>query len=311
MDRMVIKSNTVKGINISEISLGTVQLGLNYGINNQNGKPSQSQAEEILSCAIEHGINTLDTAAQYGDSEQVIGKWLAGFGGEKPFIVTKAKELDHTSLEALRKSLKMQVEQSKENLGLTRLPMLMLHSCDEYTEDAENMKKVFGELKENGDILFSGISAYSHHDYTKIAESGFDAVQIPLNLFDWRQIDNGGVEKLRESGMMIFVRSVYLQGLVFKNPDFLDEKMSFCKDALVKFRGLCEKFGLSPAQLALSFALSLKGVTSLVLGSETKEQVIQNAELYSKCVRLSDGQMEEIHDCFKDIDRRIVTPSQW
>jgi len=63
-----MKTVNIKGLEISALSLGTVQLGLSYGINNADGKPSQETANAILNAALEGGINTLDTAAAYGDN---------------------------------------------------------------------------------------------------------------------------------------------------------------------------------------------------------------------------------------------------
>lgn len=307
-----MKQTLYKGIPISVLSLGTVQLGIHYGINNQSGKPDRSAAFEILNTAVESGITALDTAAAYGDSEAVIGEWMKTLDPARwPFVMTKAKALDHSSLDRLRKSLREQVEASKARLGLEQLPLLMLHSCDEYLGDEDHVRQVFEELKASGDIRFGGISAYAHHDYGEIAASGFDAVQIPINIFDWGQIESGGLQKLRDSGMMVFVRSVYLQGLVFQDPDRLDPRMAFCRETLVEFRALCAKYGLSPAQLALSFALSLPGVISLVLGCEKAEQVRQNVTLLEESVRLSPEQLEEIHGCFHNTDYRVLTPTTW
>jgi aryl-alcohol dehydrogenase-like predicted oxidoreductase len=258
------------------------------------------------------GINTLDTAAGYGNSEEVIGAWLKTIPeDQRPFIVTKAAKLDHSSLDALRADLKERVKKSRERLGLSQLPLLMLHNCEDYLCDKENVKLVFEELKASGDILYSGISAYSNHDYGELATSGFDAVQIPVNIFDWGQIENGGLQKLKDSGMMIFVRSVYLQGLVFQNPETLPAHMAFCKETLVKFRTLCDKYQLSPAVLALSYALTLPGVTSLVLGSETVEQVQQNAQLLNTTVTLSPAQMAEIRENFLNTDIKVLNPGLW
>ena len=307
-----MKVNTVKGQQITVLSLGTVQLGMDYGIHNASGKPSLETSFRILDTAMDEGINTLDTAAGYGNSEEVIGAWLKTVPEDKrPFIVTKAAKLDHSSLEALRADLKRRVQSSKERLGLSRLPMLMLHNCEDYLCDIENIKTVFAELKASGDILYSGISAYSNHDYGQLAASGFDAVQIPVNIFDWGQLENGGLQKLKDSGMMVFVRSVYLQGLVFQDPETLPARMSFCKETLVKFRALCDKYQLSPAILALSYALSLPGVTSLVLGSETVEQVRQNAQLLKETVTLSPAQMAEIRENFLNTDIKVLNPGLW
>lgn len=89
--------------------------------------------------------------------------------------------------------------------------------------------KVMEELKRQQACRYHAISAYSRHDYRVIAESGFDAAQYPMNVFDWTQIENGGMEALEKSGMMVFVRSVFLQGLVFHTPEDLDPRMDFCR----------------------------------------------------------------------------------
>ena len=90
-----MKTNRVKGLDISVLSLGTVQLGLNYGINNADGKPTQEASNAILDCAMAKGINCLDTAAAYGDSEVVIGNWLKTVDpAKRPFIVTKAARIE-------------------------------------------------------------------------------------------------------------------------------------------------------------------------------------------------------------------------
>lgn len=307
-----MKKVNCKGQEFSVLSLGTVQLGLNYGINNTDGKPSQETANAILDCAMEHGINTLDTAGAYGDSETVIGSWLKTVPAEKrPFIVTKAARLETGSLEIVRNDLKKRVAESKSRLGVEQLDMLMLHHFDDYLKDKDNVLQAMEELKAAGDVRFIGTSAYSFHDYGEIAATGMDAVQIPINLFDWGQIENGGLKKLADSGMMIFVRSVYLQGLVFQDPEKMDPRMEFARETLVKFRGLCSKYNLTPACLALSYALSLPGVTSLVLGSEKPEQVRQNTDLLQQTVELTDAQMAEIRELFVNTPERVLNPSLW
>lgn len=307
-----MKTNNVKGLDISVLSLGTVQLGLNYGINNDAGKPSQEASNAILDCAMAKGINCLDTAGAYGDSEVVIGNWLKTVPAEKrPFIVTKAAGLETGSLEIVRNDLQKRVAASKARLGVEQLDMLMLHHFDDFLKDPDNVLQAMQELKASGDVKFIGTSAYSYHDYGVIAAAGFDATQIPINLFDWGQIESGGLKKLEQSGMMVFVRSVYLQGLVFQNPDNMDPRMEFARETIVKFRALCDKYRLTPACLALSYALSLPGITSLVLGSEKVEQVEQNAALLEQTVKLTPEQMAEIRANFIDTPAKVLDPGTW
>lgn len=309
---VIMKTNRVNDLDISVLSLGTVQLGLNYGINNADGKPSQETANAILDCAMANGINCLDTAAAYGDSEVVLGNWLKTVNPvNRPFIVTKAAQIQPMPLDQLRSDMKARVAASKKRLGVEQLDMLMLHHFDDYLANRENLLKVMQELKEEGEVRYIGASAYSHHDYGVLADAGFDATQIPINIFDWGQIESGGLKRLEESGMMVFVRSVYLQGLVFQNPDALAPGMEFARETLVKFRNLCKKYAMTPAALALAYALSLPGVTSLVLGSEKVEQVQQNVQLVEQATPLSAEQMAEIRENFIDIPARVLNPSLW
>ncbi len=61
----------------SRLTLGTVQLGLPYGIANQTGQPDYRTSLEIVAAALEGGINSFDTASSYGNGEQVLGQALA------------------------------------------------------------------------------------------------------------------------------------------------------------------------------------------------------------------------------------------
>lgn len=307
-----MRQKTIRGCQVSALSLGTVQLGLAYGLNQQAGKTDQATAFQILDEAVRGGVNWLDTAAAYGDSEQVIGQWLQTRDkAAMPMVATKVNALDHTSLNTLRDSLREQIRQSQQRLGLEQIPLLMIHHCEEYFDDPDNMRQVFEELKAAGDIRYSGMSAYAFHDYRQIAASGFDAVQIPVNLFDWRQIDNGGIQSLADAEMMVFARSVYLQGLVFRKPDQLSEKMAFCAPVLEKFHAMCEEFGMTPAGLAASFALSLPGISSLVIGCRSQHQIVDSIAQINQTCQLSQEQMSRIWQAFHDTDERVITPMLW
>lgn len=175
-----------KGLKLSLLSLGTVQLGMDYGLGDNTSKPQMADSFEILNCAVKNGVNSLDTANNYGDSERVIGKWLKTVDESKrPLIITKIGPFDHSSAQNLKDDIKRQTEKSLETLGVSFIDVLMVHNFEDYEKDPVIVCDSFKELKEKGIIGYTALSAYSHHDYRKIAESGFDAVQIPLNVFDW------------------------------------------------------------------------------------------------------------------------------
>lgn len=307
-----MKYTETKGIKLSVFQLGTVQLGMDYGLGDNTKKPQKEFAFSVLDKALEMGVNTLDTANNYGDSEKVIGDWLAKIPESKrPMIITKIGPFDHSTPEKLREDIFLQTEKCLETLGIKQIDILMVHSLEDYEKDPEIVRGAFLEMKEKGLIRYMALSAYSYNDYGVIARSGFDAVQIPINVFDRTQVENGGIKEIADAGMTIFARSVFLQGLVFLTPETLDPRMDFCKPYLKKYLELCEEFGMSPAVLAASYVLSLPGVTSLVLGCQTPTQVEQNAEMMGKVAHLTDEQMEKLREAFINIDPRVINPQKW
>ena len=309
-----MKYISAKGQNLSRFSLGTVQLGMKYGLGEHSAKPSEEAAFALLDHAMDIGIDNLDTANNYGDSEAVIGRWMAKRRNENkslPWVVTKIGPLKHGSFDILRDDILRQTEGCCKNLGVETLDCLMMHNFEDYEQDPDAVRKIFQEMKQQNLYRYSARSAYSRHDYGMIAESGFDATQIPLNVFDWSQIENGGIQKLADAGMMIFIRSVFLQGLVFHTPEDLDPRLDFCVPYLRRFHELCKEFMISPAVLALSFVLSVPGVTTAVLGCDTAEQATQNCKLFDQTVSLSDEQMEKLHAAFQGIDPRVINPGSW
>ncbi len=309
-----MKYISTKGVDLSRFSLGTVQLGMEYGLGEDKAKPSEEKAFALLERAMELGVNNLDTANNYGDSEAVIGRWLRVRKAKKkelPWIVTKIGPFKHDSYDVLRDDILTQTENCIKNLGMEQLDCLMLHNFEDYEQDQDAIRKIFEEMKRQGLYHYSAISAYSRHDYGVLAESGFDATQIPLNVFDWSQIDNGGLEKLEKSGMMVFVRSVFLQGLVFKTPETLHPRMDFCKPYVERYQSFCKEFTLSPAVLALSFVLSLPGITTTVLGCDNISQLEDNAKLIDETVILTKEQMNKLHEAFAEVDPRVTNPGVW
>ena len=309
-----MKYITAKQQKLSMFSLGTVQLGKDYGIGADRAKPTEEKAFALLDRAMELGVDNLDTANNYGDSEAVIGRWLRSRKAEGkvcPWVVTKIGPLKHGSFDVVRDDILRQTEGCLNTLGVDTIDCLMLHNYKDYADDRDNVRKVFDELKAQKAYRYSAISAYSEHDYGVIADSGFDATQIPMNVFDWVKINDGQMEKLEKSGMMVFVRSVFLQGLVFHTPESLDPRLGFCLPYLEKYCGFCKEFGLSPAVLALSFVQSVPGVTTTVLGCDNVSQLESNCQLFDQTVRLTEEQMNKLRDAFTGIDPRVINPRVW
>lgn len=230
---------------------------------------------------------------------------------KRPLIITKIGPFDHSSPEALRADILAQTEGCLAALGVSVIDILMVHSFADYQKNPAVVSEVFSVLKERGVIRYRALSMYSEDDYFLAAKSGFDAVQIPLNVFDFRRINDGGIRAIAEAGMAIFARSVFLQGLVFMREEEVDPRMAFACPYLAEYRAICNDFGLSPAALALSYVFSVPGVSSVVLGCQTPEQVKENCAMMDTLRPLSDSETERLRAAFSDADPRLVDPRQW
>ncbi len=303
------------GKDISKITLGTVQLGMNYGINNSDGKPSDEVAGQILSTAVKGGITALDTSSAYGTSEKVLGDYFKKNNIKKPTIITKFRIMSHenplSKLQAEKKIIE-QVENSLENLGCNKLPLLLIHNeydLDVYGEVVINTLK---KLQREGLVEKLGASL-NHFSYVdKVIKSDiFEAVQIPLNMMDVKNAYGNEIKRLIKENMFIFVRSVFLQGLFFKNPESLPQGvLQNAKEPLKKIRKIAEEENMSIAGLAIAYVRDLEGVSSLVMGAEKPEQVNDNINLIN-VKKLSDMAREKITAAFKDVDDRVLCPWLW
>ena len=263
----------------SAMTLGTVQLGMNYGIANQDGKPSEEKSFSILQSALEGGITALDTARAYGDSEQVIGRFLKQYNGQTPAIVTKIPKLQGSSPKELEQFVTNSIETSLDNLGVNKVDAVMLHGAADPTIHGQACANAVKALLDHGYTDRVGVSVYTAEDIDGMLRYDiFSVTQVPMSIFDQRLIAGGSVARLKQRDYTVFVRSVFLQGLFFLNPDEMTDPI-LLEHAAPKIRLLREiaaAEGMTVEQLAIAFMRDLAGVTSLVLGADTPQQVRAN-----------------------------------
>jgi len=265
--------------NISPMTLGTVQLGMNYGIANVAGKPDEEKSFSILRTALEGGITVLDTARAYGDSELVIGRFLKQWQGEPPAIITKVPTLQGTTPKELERFVTESVERSLERLGVNKLESVMLHGAKDPILHGKACADAVKALINQGYTDKVGVSVYTAEDIAGMLQYDiFSLTQVPMSIFDQRLITGGWIDQLKARDYTVYVRSVFLQGLFFLNPDTMTDPI-LLKHAAPKLRLLrqvAEEEHMTLAQLAIAFIRDCPGVTSLVLGADTPEQVREN-----------------------------------
>lgn len=304
------------GLHISRLTLGTVALGMNYGISNDSGQPSAQESQDILSAASDLGINTFDTANDYGCAEALMGKY---FGHQKeergPVIVTKFKlnTKDIFNRKKVREEALKSIQASLRSLQIKQVPIVLYHKDERVPAEIlmDVLPPLFAELKKEGLVNITGISLYYPHEIeTLIKEDLFQAFQIPMNVFDWRLIRTGMLPALNRSDKIVFIRSVFLQGLFFMNAASLKGKLTAAEKYLNGLKHIAQREGMSVAQLAFSFVRDAEGITSLIFGAVSTRQIKENIHLLNG-PSLSEKARNDIKTLVLDIPEDIIVPGRW
>lgn len=282
----------------SKIVLGTVQFGLNYGINNTSGQVHYEEVCKILKIAQEQGIQTLDTSSAYGTSEMVLGKALKE---SKPQfnIVSKYPMCEE--------SVRGTFETSINNLGVEALYGYLVHHFGFYQEHPEIFDEM-NALKNEGKIQKVGFSLYSVDELQYLLDNdvNFDILQFPYNIFD-KQFEPY-MPKLVELGVEIHTRSAFLQGLFFKDTNTLPERLKPLKVYLDGLHDYCAIRNLSVEKLALGYVISNSNVEGGLIGVDNHEQLEANIKVASE--KLSQEDIEYINNI--DIrEKELLNPSNW
>jgi len=266
------------------MTLGTVQLGMNYGIANSAGKPDLKKSHSILRSALEGGVTSLDTARGYGNSEEVIGSFLKQWQGEIPFITTKIPKLQGKTEAELEKFAVESLEISLENLGVSKVNAVMLHAAGDVAVHGKAAANAMNTLLRLGYTDQVGVSIYTADDINAMLQYDvYSVTQAPISIFDQRLITCGAVDALKARNYTVFVRSVFLQGLFFLDPDKLEDPIlaEYAGPNIRLLRQIAAVEGMTVAQLAISFMRDCTGITSLVLGADAPEQVCNNIACFN------------------------------
>lgn len=288
-----------------EIGLGTAQFGLDYGVSNTRGKVPAGEVGRILDVAHSRGVRVLDTATAYGESEQVLGRHLND--GEFR-VVTKCAPLPEDCADPAGE-VAASLNDSLGRLGLSQLYGFMLHrSRDLFREDGCGVCAELMAMKERGAVSKIGVSVYDSGEIDAVLEKfAIDIIQLPLNIFDQRLIASGCLDRLKERGVEIHARSVFLQGLALMRPDKTPAYFSEVRYKLAGYRVRLGELGLSAVQGALAFVRGVPQVDVVVLGVENARQLEANISDFEIAGKFADVDWSE----FAIDDPRFVNPANW
>jgi len=315
------------GFEISEISLGTWQIGGKWG-----SGFSDKTAEKTINTAIDKGINFIDTADVYeaGLSEKAVGKVVRS-RSERIFVATKCgRQINpHTSENYTPEALTGYVEESLKRTGFEALDLIQLHCPPTEVYYRPDIFETFQKLKDQGKILHFGVSVEKVEEGLKAIEYDIvDTVQIIFNLFRQRPSELF-FQQVKKKDIGIIARVPLASGLLTGK---FDKDTSFDKEDHRNFNRNGEAFdkgetfsgvdferGLKAveelkklfpevqnlAPIALQWILKFPEVSCTIPGASKEEQLLSNLSIY-ELPELSNEKIKQMNKIYEEYLKQEV-----
>jgi len=288
---------------INKLILGTAQFGFNYGINNSTGKVSKHEAFKILDYAYKNNIRTIDTAESYGNSQQILGMYLAANPTKKFKIITKIdinKNYEKTHLID-------SIISSKELLNINFFEGYMFHDY-KFFKDSEYLFSKLEKAKEMGLLKTLGISLYNNNEIEDIIQNyNFDFIQIPFNLLDNSSKRKSILIMAKERNIDVHVRSVFLQGLFFKSKEIMPTKLKPLIKYINDLEEICLERNISIDELAIKYNYSKSYIDKIIFGVDNLNQLKRNIEIMKSNILIPNKTIDKINV----LENELLNPSNW
>jgi aryl-alcohol dehydrogenase-like predicted oxidoreductase len=290
-----------------QLVLGTANFGNNYGIANATRTEPLvdfKKAKEIVLRANLLGVHVFDTASTYGETE----KWLGEVSKDLDIEVW-TKILIPTQATLRREDIGLLLKKSTDNFHGEKLACIQIHNW--------NSKLVYGyqhsEFIEIMRTFWAGKIGASTYGSTSALEALdlFDMVHFEFNLLNqktYRNIFTKVNTEINYSGALT-ARSIYLQGLLFRDPQTIPLNLKSLSDSIVKIHKVAKEFKMSPQELVIRGSLSMPGLNSMVIGVDSLSQLEETVH-YFNLGKLSEKIVDEIYK-LDNSSNPMVDPRNW
>ena len=284
-----------------KLALGTAQFGLNYGLTNISGMLTNAEIRSILNLAQISGIDTLDTAAAYGNSEQTLGD----LGVSNWKVVTKISKynIEPTNMHVW---ISKCVDNSIKRLNIDSLYGLLLHDPSVLLKsNGKYLAQILKDLRSSGRVKNIGFSIYSPEILPSILSVlRPDIIQAPFNILDQRILKSGWLNSLASEGIKVYVRSIFLQGLLLQEPENRPTYFDRWNGTLSKWDLFVKKIGHSRTALCLGFVKQFKQIEQVIVGIDNASHLQQLVKDFSLNIDVN-PQYLSIEDC------SLIDPFNW
>jgi len=284
-----------------KLALGTVQFGLPYGIANQRGQVSSEDAKGIIALSRLSGIDTIDTAIAYGESEACLGD--VGLDGFK--VITKIPAMPVNVADA-GNWVRDQMQGSLQRLNVISVYAVLLHHPQQLLgPKGKDLYQVLKQLKAEGVVQKIGVSIYAPSELDSLIHIyPIDLVQAPFNLIDQRLKSSGWLQKLHDEGVEVHARSAFLQGLLLMPVTTIPKKFKHWLPLFNSWHDWLIDNDTSAVQTCIGFVQAHPQVAKVVVGVESIQQLKQ---LIQSAKEPPNGVWPNIN-CS---DENLISPSNW
>jgi len=257
------------GLQVSEISLGTVELGLNYGVPvaGEHLRPEEAAAARLLNRALDLGVNFIDTARAYGTSEEVIGRALKTRRHEYILCSKVAPAPEDVRGRALVAHVQKSLATSLAALQTDYLDVLLLHSASAEEIRRGELIAAMQDAARAGHVRYVGASTYGEEAPLLALEDGrYDCLQIAYSAVD-RRMETRVLPLAQRLDVGIVVRSVLLRGTLTHRYRYLPAQLAELRDAIARLAKLADAAALSLPALAYRYVLAHPAVATALVGT--------------------------------------------
>ena len=184
-----------------------------------------------------------------------------------------------------------------------------MHNFNDLTQSPKSLD-ILLELKQNKLVKNIGVSIYTKDELeysSNIKE--LDTIQTPFNLLDNKNLRGNSIDSAIDKGKKIQIRSVFLQGLFFKSPENLPQKLTPLNIYIKEIIQICNDYKITITELSLMYAIYSYNFETILIGVEDKQQLLNNLNIYKKLKPIS-GVFHQIDKIFVE-NPILLNPINW
>ena len=292
-----------------KLILGTVQFGMPYGVLNTLGhQPGFEDVVSMLDYAWENKIRTLDSAIAYGIANQRIAEYhqktKRRFNVINKIIRNPLRSLDEF------KSVKISMKEELRQMDLPHFEVIMLHYAPSVCKPFSH--EHFYSLVEEGIALKIGLSISTEADYRLVEKDfQFNVIQLPLNILNQLLIPDSFLSELKNKGIEIHARSIFMQGLLASENPYLPEYLQALNPYLMKIKSLAVEHTMSLKTMALTFLMENKHVDKIVFGVQSTQELVEILDSFNEISHFKEGSIQIAWNKLACPYFFLVDPNQW